>query len=92
MATSSTIQINTSQNLRVLDNPIYNPTDNSSRLPQLRQAAIAHEIGHLLWLADNPGPPSGTLSLMQYAHVYATENWIFTPQIFDINNVNWRYD
>lgn len=47
---------------------------------------IVHEIGHLLWLDDNPPDAS---SIMRYDR---NRNLIFLPQQSDIANVRFRYD
>ena len=52
------------------------------------QAVIAHEMGHLFWLEDNPSTLSR--SLMKYDDVH--HHNIYTPQQFDVKNVRFLGD
>ena len=55
----------------------------------LRQAIVAHEMGHYFWLKDNP-PDTTKKSLMNYDNVI--DLGVVTPQEFDENNVKFVYD
>ena len=55
----------------------------------LRRAVIAHEIGHLFFLGENP-TPTNQHSIMRYSSYYG--GYIATPQLFDANNVRFRYE
>ncbi|MBO4860632.1 MAG: hypothetical protein J5530_03715, partial [Clostridia bacterium] len=52
-----------------------------------RKSTIAHEIGHLLGLDDNP-PISNDQSLMNHER---NRNTVYTPQPFDVVNVIYIY-
>jgi len=52
-----------------------------------RQFTVVHEIGHLLWLRDNPHSISN-LSVMNYT----SNTRIAYPRAFDIRNVRFKYD
>ena len=45
---------------------------------------VAHEIGHLLWLKDNP--PATGFTIMRQADFS-----IYVPTTYDANNVKWFY-
>ena len=60
----------------------------SSFLFNERCSVIAHEIGHLLGLEDNP-PVSNNDSLMNYGR---SKYLIHSPQEYDISNVQWIYE
>ena len=77
--TSSRIYINTVG--------LYNIGANGTPA-SLRRAVIAHEIGHMFWLKDNPATTQN--SLMRYQSVY--DNNISTPQSLDVNNVQFVYE
>lgn len=51
-----------------------------------RSAVIAHEIGHLFWLGDNPNTTEN--SIMRYDCV---EAHIYTPQPIDVFHVQHKY-
>jgi len=79
VATSSEIVINTT-----------GPKNLGANTTNLRNACVIHELGHLLWLKDDPTKPStSTCSIMTYADV--DNNGIRTPQTFDCDNVVYRY-
>jgi hypothetical protein len=50
------------------------------------QSVFVHELGHTVWLADNPYTTSP--SIMKYS---TDKNTIYVPQSFDINNVRAKY-
>ena len=52
-----------------------------------RQSTIAHEMGHLFWLGDNPATTQN--SIMRYKSMDYDN--IFTPQTYDVNNVRFIY-
>lgn len=54
-----------------------------------RRSTVAHEIGHLLWLSDNPAVSNDNNSLMAGGRNRET---VFTPQPYDIQNVLFRYN
>jgi len=54
----------------------------------LRQAAVAHEMGHLFWLNDNPA--TNQYSLMIYDDIFI--GGIYLPLPFDVYNIKFRYD
>ena len=56
---------------------------------EYRRSVIAHEIGHLLWLKDDPPTFPFNNSLM---HNFADPETIYFPQPYDVNNVRFRYD
>ena len=61
----------------------------SDKSPEYKQGIVAHEMGHLLWLGDNPSDSTGTNSLMNYQMNPETMR---NPQAFDVQNVRSRYD
>ena len=77
--TSSKIQINTN----MVDNG-----SNSTNRDNYRKSTVAHEIGHLLWLQDDP-PTTYNNTLM---HGNRDRGTIFTPQNYYINNVKFWYN
>ena len=81
VATSSVIQINVF-GLGVL----YGGTTIVQN--RLRQAVIAHEIGHLFWLGDIPKAITQP-ALMREESVY--NEGVFNPMGFDTNNIRWIY-
>ena len=74
VATSSTIEINS----RTTGTEI-NP----------RRSTVTHEMGHLVWLGDNPPVVAYNDSLM---HHYRNRETVFVPKTYDINNVRFKYD
>ncbi|MCL2072235.1 MAG: hypothetical protein FWH07_08440 [Oscillospiraceae bacterium] len=54
-----------------------------------RQSVIAHEMGHLLWLGDNPAPSNPNSSIMNTTRDRET---IRVPQVYDVHNVRFVYD
>lgn len=72
IATSSTIEINTRSLSGVSTNA--------------KQSTIAHEIGHLLWLDDNPHTTES--SLMSY---YRNRETVVGPQFIDVYHVLNNY-
>lgn len=71
-AISSTIEINT--------NSLSGASTNA------KQSTIAHEIGHLLWLDDNPHTTES--SLMSY---YRNRETVIGPQFIDVYHVLNKY-
>ena len=71
-STSGTIQINRST---------IDDSDN------VRISVIAHEMGHLFWLADNPSIKE--TSLMSYHRSYET---VIRPQFIDVYHVVQKYE
>ena len=67
----------------------YNP-DTHTALTYMVCSTIAHEIGHLYWLADNPveSPAGYDVSLMNHGR---NRNKIYEPQVFDVSNVKRKY-
>ena len=53
-----------------------------------KRGTTAHEIGHLLWLGDDP-PVSYSESLMRADR---TRQNTYSPQTYDENNVRFRYE
>lgn len=58
----------------------------ASNFNNFARSTIAHEIGHVFWLDDNPS--SGNKSLMNHSRNRET---IYVPQSSDIANVNAKY-
>lgn len=54
-----------------------------------RRSTIAHEMGHLLWLNDNPSVDIANDSLMSHGRNRET---VYSPRSFDVHNVKFRYD
>ncbi|MCK6078452.1 hypothetical protein [Paenibacillus silvae] len=50
------------------------------------QSVFVHELGHSIWLGDNPSTTSS--SIMKYSR---DRNTMTKPQTFDINNVKAKY-
>lgn len=50
------------------------------------QSVFVHELGHAIWLADNPR--TSQPSIMKYSR---NRNTMTRPQTFDINNVRAKY-
>lgn len=50
------------------------------------QSVLVHELGHILWLADNPSTTSS--SIMKYTR---DRNTLTRPQSYDINDVNTKF-
>lgn len=50
------------------------------------QSVLVHELGHILWLADNPSTTSS--SIMKYSR---DRNTLTRPQTYDINDVNTKF-
>ncbi|MCJ7841869.1 hypothetical protein MUB24_13355 [Lederbergia sp. NSJ-179] len=50
------------------------------------QSTFVHELGHSIWLADNPSTSSA--SIMKHSR---NRNTMIKPQTFDINNVKAKY-
>ncbi len=64
---------------------------NKSIMPDndnFRKSIIAHEIGHLMNLNDNPFVVNPNDSLMHYDR---DRTVVFSPQPFDINNILFTY-
>jgi len=66
-----------------------------------KQAVVAHEMGHMFWLEDNPfriDSNTTKLSIMQYEHVVKRGDdgkmiyGIYTPQAFDVENIKFWYE
>lgn len=62
----------------------------ASNFNRFAQSTVAHEIGHLYWLADNPveSPAGYDMSLMNHGR---NRNKIYEPQVFDVSNVKRKY-
>ena len=67
-------------------------TINSLRLPtssEFRKSTIAHEVGHILWLNDNPPVEDPDISIMHHSRDRYS---IYEPQEYDRYNVFfWFY-
>lgn len=50
------------------------------------QSVFVHELGHAIWLDDNPNTTSS--SIMKYSR---NRNTMTNPQTYDINNVKAKY-
>ncbi|MEK3734249.1 MULTISPECIES: hypothetical protein [Paenibacillus] len=50
------------------------------------QSVFVHELGHSIWLSDNPNTSSS--SIMKYTR---NRNTMTKPQTYDINNVKAKY-
>lgn len=50
------------------------------------QSVFVHELGHSVWLADNPNTSSS--SIMKYSR---NRNTMTKPQTYDVNNVKAKY-
>lgn len=61
-------------------------TTDASNLTNFIQSVFVHELGHSIWLGDNPTTSSP--SIMSYTR---NRNSMTKPQTFDINNVKSRY-
>ncbi|MDC3418341.1 hypothetical protein [Aquibacillus salsiterrae] len=60
-------------------------SNDATNIQNFIQSAMTHELGHALWLADNP---SSTSSIMHYDNNF---NVNYKPFQFDINNVNTKF-
>lgn len=58
----------------------------ASNFSNFVQSVFVHELGHTIWLADNPSTSSS--SIMKYTR---NRNTMTKPQTFDINNVKAKY-
>ncbi|MEY8745216.1 M57 family metalloprotease [Paenibacillus tundrae] len=58
----------------------------ATNLSNFIQSVFVHELGHSVWLGDNPTTSSP--SIMSYTR---NRNSMTKPQTFDINNVRSRY-
>lgn len=58
----------------------------ASNIANFIRSTFAHELGHALSLADNPNTTSA--SLMKHSR---NRNTLYTPRIYDINDVNSFY-
>lgn len=61
-------------------------TADASNLSNFIQSVFVHELGHSIWLGDNP--TTNSPSIMSYSR---NRNSMTQPQAFDINNVRSRY-
>ena len=61
-------------------------TADASNLSNFIQSVFVHELGHSVWLGDNP--TTNSPSIMSYTR---NRNSMTKPQAFDINNVRSRY-
>lgn len=73
--------------IKINDRTISRDASNFSRFAQ---STVAHEIGHLYWLADNPvdSPAGYNMSLMNHGR---NRNTIYEPKVFDVSNVKRKY-
>ena len=53
---------------------------------RVTQSTMAHELGHVIWLADNP--PTSQPTIMSHSR---NRNQVFTPQWVDIESVRRAY-
>ena len=58
----------------------------SGYLGNFIQSVLVHELGHTIWLADNP--PTSSSSIMSYSR---NRNTMTSPSSYDIANVNAKY-
>jgi len=86
VATQSRMLINTVGPLRLGSTTAGGRT--VAQQNRLRRAVVTHEIGHLLWLGDNPTRGSNR-SIMHREDVLA--NTSSAPSAFDARNVRFRY-
>lgn len=61
-------------------------SDDADDFAKFVQSVFVHELGHAIWLADNPATTSS--SIMKYSR---DRNTMTMPQTFDINNVKAKY-
>ncbi|MCP1183806.1 hypothetical protein [Paenibacillus sp. 1781tsa1] len=61
-------------------------TPDATNLSNFIQSVFVHELGHSIWLGDNPTTSSP--SIMSYSR---NRNSMTQPQTFDINNVRSKY-
>lgn len=58
----------------------------SGNLANYIQSTMVHELGHTIWLADNP--ITSAASIMKYSR---DRNTMINPSTFDILNVDAKY-
>lgn len=58
----------------------------ASNLSNFIQSVVVHELGHTVWLADNPNTSAS--SIMKYSR---NRNTMTSPSQYDITNVNSKY-
>lgn len=61
-------------------------TNDATNLSNFVQSVFVHELGHSIWLIDNP--PTTSQSIMSYAR---DRNVMTNPQTYDINAVKAKY-
>lgn len=89
--TSSSYEVSTGYineaTIKINDRTISKDASNFSKFAQ---STVAHEIGQLYWLDDNPvDTPAGyNMSLMNHGR---NRNTIYEPQAFDVSNVKRKY-
>ena len=63
-------------------------SNDAINLSNFTQSVFVHELGHTVWLDDNPTLLPGQTSIMDY---FRPRNTMITPQSLDINNVRSKY-